>query len=178
MGLGRGRILKEMLKITMTDNPSADLKVALRHAAVEPLIRFNEDQTGRHGDRVPLVVTATDSGTDEILGALVGEIRFAYLHIGVLYIAGSLRRAGIGRRLMKEAEKEAARRGCVGAWVDSYSFQAPGFYQRLGYTVFGEIADYPPGHRRVFLMKTLGARDGQGTSRQSSMTAEGLRASL
>jgi ribosomal protein S18 acetylase RimI-like enzyme len=167
-----------MLNITMTDNPSADLRTALRRAAVEPLIRFNEDQTGRYGDRVPLVVTATDARTGEILGALVGEIRFAFLYIAVLYIAPALRRGGVGRRLMNEAEAEAARRGCKGVWVDSYSFQAPGFYQRLGYTVFGELADYPPGHRRVFLMKHLAARDDQGKSRQSSLPDEGVRASL
>jgi hypothetical protein len=40
-------------------------------------------------------------------------------------------------------------------WLDTYSFQARGFYERLGYTVFGTINDYPPGHSRFFLTKTL-----------------------
>jgi ribosomal protein S18 acetylase RimI-like enzyme len=53
------------------------------------------------------------------------------------------------------AEAEAVRRKCVGAWLDTYSFQARGFYERLGYTVLGEIADYPPGHTRYFMKKSF-----------------------
>jgi hypothetical protein len=47
------------------------------------------------------------------------------------------------------------RRGCVGVWLDTFSFQARGFYEKLGYRVFGEVADYPPGHTRHFLKKSL-----------------------
>ncbi|MEX3946099.1 hypothetical protein AB4Y44_42815, partial [Paraburkholderia sp. BR10937] len=42
-------------------------------------------------------------------------------------------------------EEEACRRGCSGAWLDTYSFQARAFYERLDYTVFGTIDNYPPG---------------------------------
>jgi hypothetical protein len=57
---------------------------------------------------------------------------------------------------MSQAEREAIRRGCRGAWLDTFSFQARGFYERLGYTVFGTIAGCPPGHSRFFLKKDLG----------------------
>ena len=56
---------------------------------------------------------------------------------------------------MGDAEARALERGCHSAWVDTFSFQAPGFYPKLGYTVFGEL-DYPPGHKRIFLQKRLG----------------------
>lgn len=56
---------------------------------------------------------------------------------------------------MRLAEEEAVRRGCLGAWLDTFSFQARGFYERLGYSVFGVIEGYPPGHSRFFLKKTL-----------------------
>jgi len=56
---------------------------------------------------------------------------------------------------MNLAEQEADRRGCIGVWVDTHSFQAPGFYERLGYSPFGVIEDYPPGHSRLFLQKRL-----------------------
>jgi len=49
----------------------------------------------------------------------------------------------------------AMRRGCSGAWLDAFSFQARGFYEKLGYAVFGSIEDYPPGHSRFFLKKTF-----------------------
>jgi ribosomal protein S18 acetylase RimI-like enzyme len=60
-----------------------------------------------------------------------------------------------GRRLVEEAERLAAEAGCRQAWVDTFSFQSPGFYQRLGYRVFGELPDYPPGQTRYFLTKVL-----------------------
>jgi hypothetical protein len=47
------------------------------------------------------------------------------------------------------------RRGCHGVWLDTFTFQARGFYERLGYSVFGAIEDYPPGHSRHFLKKDL-----------------------
>ena len=62
---------------------------------------------------------------------------------------------GILRSAGTRAEAEAIRRGCLGAWLDTFSFQARGFYERLGYAVFGALADYPPGHDRFFMQKPL-----------------------
>jgi hypothetical protein len=56
---------------------------------------------------------------------------------------------------MAAMEDAAQRRGCRAAWLDTFSFQAPGFYQALGYRAFGELAGYPPGHTRHFLWKPL-----------------------
>jgi len=53
------------------------------------------------------------------------------------------------------AEREAIARGCGSAFLDTFSFQALPFYVSLGYKVFGELADYPLGHRRYFLRKSL-----------------------
>jgi ribosomal protein S18 acetylase RimI-like enzyme len=58
---------------------------------------------------------------------------------------------------MNEAEAEAIHRGCRGAWLDTFSFQARGFYERLGYSIFGTIENFPPGHRRFFLKKDFAA---------------------
>ena len=56
---------------------------------------------------------------------------------------------------MAAAEGRAVERGCHSAWVDTFTFQAPGFYRKLGYAPFGEL-DYPPDFKRVFLRKQLG----------------------
>src|SRR5712691_3125402 len=71
-----------------------------------------------------------------------------------LWVHAELRGQGIGRELMARAEQRAAALGCHSAFLDTFSFQAPGFYQKLGYTVFGTL-DYPPDHKRFFLQKRL-----------------------
>ena len=53
------------------------------------------------------------------------------------------------------AEEIARARGCIGIRLDTMSFQAPAFYRRLGYSEFGRIEDYPPGHTRLWFMKRL-----------------------
>jgi GNAT superfamily N-acetyltransferase len=138
-------------KVTMTDAPDAHV----RRAIVEPLVRFNASQVGRPGDYRPLAIQVAHPETGEVLGGLWGETLYAHLHVDLLFVPEALRRTGIGRRLMIDAEEEAIRRGCRGAWLDTFSFQARGFYERLGYAVFGTIENYPPGHSRFFLKKTL-----------------------
>jgi len=55
--------------------------------------------------------------------------------------------------LMNEAERLARQRGCNGAQVDTASFQAPEFYEKLGFRIIGTVEDFPPGHARYFLQK-------------------------
>ncbi|HEX8696638.1 MAG TPA: GNAT family N-acetyltransferase [Longimicrobium sp.] len=90
-----------------------------------------------------------------IQGGLLGEIYFGWLYVSILWIAEAHRGAGWGRRLLARAEAEAAARGCRHVWLDTFSFQAPDYYPRLGYEVFGALEDYPPGQTRYFLRKRL-----------------------
>ena len=60
----------------------------------------------------------------------------------------------VGTTLMREAERVAVERGCHSAFLDTFSFQAPGFYQKLGYEIFATL-DYPPRHKRHFLKRRL-----------------------
>jgi GNAT superfamily N-acetyltransferase len=88
------------------------------------------------------------------MAGLAGETYSGWLFIRYLWVSDLLRGKGIGRKLMADAEARALERGCRSAWVDTFSFQAPGFYPKLGYEVFGEL-DYPPRHKRFFLRKRL-----------------------
>ena len=65
-----------------------------------------------------------------------------------------LRGRGVGRELLDRAEVRTRERGCHSAWLDTFSFQARGFYEKLGYGEFGRL-DYPPGHDRHFMRKRL-----------------------
>ena len=91
---------------------------------------------------------------DTIAAGLIGNCYAGWLFINLLWVAAALRRGGIGSRLVAEAERHALAFGCHSAWLDTFSFQGPEFYPRLGYREFARL-DYPPNHNRVFFRKRL-----------------------
>lgn len=91
----------------------------------------------------------------EVVGGAIGRTGWAWLYVGRLWVADELRGAGLGTRLMAMMETAARERGCVGSWLDTFSFQARPFYEAIGYRQFGELVDFPPGHSRHFMSKTL-----------------------
>lgn len=95
-------------------------------------------------------------GPDEtIAGGIIGETHWDWLYISLLIVDESLRGQGYGHRLLMLAEDAARRRGAKAAYLDTFSFQAPQFYKDHGYEVFGELVDFPTGHRRYYLWKQL-----------------------
>jgi GNAT superfamily N-acetyltransferase len=135
--------------IRTTDVPDE----ATRSAILRPLVLFNEQQTGRRDQR-PLIVTIEDE-QGHAIGGLWGRTAYDWLFVELLAVPEPLRGRGLGTALMNHAEREAAARGCHSAWLDTFEFQARGFYERLGYTCFGELADYPAGSARYFMKKHL-----------------------
>lgn len=133
------------IDVALTDEPASDA----REAILNHLVRFNVERAGPYDWR-PLAVLITDRGTAETIGGLWGRTCWKWLCVELLFIPENCRGSGIGSSLMRQAEEEAIRRGCVGAWLDTFSYQAPGFYERLGYTLFGTIERYPPGLDRLF----------------------------
>lgn len=89
----------------------------------------------------------------EVLGGVLAQVWGGWLHVGHLWVAEPLRKSGYGSRLLAAAEDYARRHNCVGAHLETYSFQARPFYERSGYEVHGELKDYPPGHTKYFLRK-------------------------
>jgi GNAT superfamily N-acetyltransferase len=119
----------------------------------EALSSFNEAAAGPSGSR-PLWIIARDA-EGQLLGGLRGQTFWHWLFVAWLWVDEARRRQGLGAALLRAAEDEARRRGCIGAYVDTYSFQAPGFYARQGYAVFGRLDDLPPGGSRVWFAKRL-----------------------
>ena len=137
--------------VELSGNPAP----AARAAILDGLIAFNNAHSGWTWSMEPLAVTLADPQTGAFIGGLWGRTGSSYLFVELMFIPEALRGGGIGTKVMRMAEEEAVRRGCIGVWLDTYSFQARGFYEKLGYTVFGMIDNYPPGHARIFLKKAL-----------------------
>jgi len=113
---------------------------------------FNDATVG-YADRLALHVIVRDSDSGEIVGGISGRTSVGTMFIDLVYLPEALRGHDIGTHMMAMAEEEGRRRGCRAGVLYTISFQAPGFYQRLGWRVFGEIPCDPPGTSRVFLTK-------------------------
>lgn len=91
-----------------------------------------------------------------IVAGLKAFSHWEWMYVALLWVDEPFRKAGIGRRLMEAAEGEARRRRCRQVWLDTYDFQAPGFYKKLGYRAFAKLANYPVrGRMRTFFAKRL-----------------------
>ena len=139
------------MQITLTDAPDP----TAREVIVGGLISWNEAHAGPRNWR-PLAVLLHDD-TGGVAGGLWGGTAYGWLFTELLFVPDALRGRGLGAEVLARAEQEALARGCVGAWLDTFAFQARGFYEKLGYGVFGEIQDYPPGSTRFFLSKRFSA---------------------
>lgn len=114
---------------------------------------YNNQHAGDDGaTRLCFVLRGPDQ---EVVGGVIGVTHWNWLSIDLMWVREDLRGRGYGRRLLALAEEEARKRGAEYAHVDTFSFQAPGFYEKYGYQVFGELADFPPGHQRYYLTKVL-----------------------
>jgi GNAT superfamily N-acetyltransferase len=125
----------------------------LRQAVLAPLVDYNLSQVGASGNRPLAVLMHDDQG--QVVGGAWGHTGFQWLFIQLLVVPAGARGQGLGTQVMRRAEAEAIERGCVGAWLDTFEFQARGFYEKLGYSCFGQIDGYPPGHARYFMKKAL-----------------------
>lgn len=124
------------------------------------LLAFNQTHSTafpiEHIDPLPLQISLLDA-TGTVLGGLVGRTHTIpqWFEISIIWIDESLRRHSLGRQLMEEAECEARRRGCHYARVATSDFQAPAFYQKLGYILYGTLENCPPGETVFYFWKNL-----------------------
>lgn len=128
----------------------AEPNEAIRAQILAPLNAHNERAAGP-GNWENFAITVRDAD-GKIAGGLWGLAGYGFLFVH-LFALGKAKGVGLGREVMGLAEAEARRRGLLGIWLDTWTFQAPGFYQKLGFVEFGRIGDYPPGHDRVFYVK-------------------------
>jgi GNAT superfamily N-acetyltransferase len=117
------------------------------------LYDYGVEQTGVDDGQWLAIFLRNDQQT--IQAGLKGWTWCGSCYIQTVWVHHTLRGQGIGTQLLQAAEQEARRRGCQQMILTSYSFQAPGFYQKLGFEVFAVLDEHPRGHRDYYLHKWL-----------------------
>ena len=125
--------------------------------AVLAALVASEQLAGRDAGYQPYSVLLSDKPGGPVTGGIYGYHIFDWLFIQYVAVPPGQQGQGIGQELMARAEAWARSRKMTGLWLDTFSFQARPFYEKLGYAQFGQIADFPPGQSRHFLMKLLTA---------------------
>ena len=104
-------------------------------------------------EKPDFAILLRDPDTQAVVGGLYGMGGFGWAFVKYLAVPDEYRGQGLGSRLLAEAEAIARTRGYIGVWLDTFEFQARPFYEKLGYTVFGELEGAPNAIPRYFLKK-------------------------
>ena len=91
----------------------------------------------------------------KLVGGVWGYINWNWLSVNFVWLSEDLRGGGYGKKLLLALEDKAREHGCQFAHLDTFSYQARPFYEKLGYEVFATLEDYPPGQQRFFMKKKL-----------------------
>lgn len=147
------------MTVTLDATPDPERRKEVEERLIEtntrraPILQALEAQGERHERALEVYAVAAQG---ELVGGFIGSTWARWLHIDLLWVAETERGAGLGGQLLDCAESLArADRNCAHSRVESWSFQAPGFYLKHGYRQVGVIEDYPPGEREHILIKDL-----------------------
>ncbi|AIF65943.1 GNAT family N-acetyltransferase [Terribacillus saccharophilus] len=122
----------------------------------ERLIAYNAEQLPAEvkSKKETAAFTVRDEA-GSIVGGVTCTLFWQHMHIDFLWVEETKRKEGLGAKLLAEAENFAKQKGARLIKLDSFSFQAPRFYEKHGYTVYGKLEDHPVGHTQYFLVKRL-----------------------
>ena len=140
--------MKLPIRVIVDEAPSREDRKVLERAIDD----FNARTVPGRDQRFALLLRDAEGA---LAGGLDGVIGWRWLFVDNLWVHDELTGQGYGRDLLARAEQRALEHGCHSAWLET--FQALGFYQKCGYSVFGTLEDYPPGQTRTFLRKRLAA---------------------
>lgn len=139
--------------VTRADLTVGDQDEDLRDRLHRELTAFDDAATGS-APRSRISVRATDEDGG-LVGGLTAWTWGGLLCVELLWVREGARGGGWGSRLLRAAEAEGVRRGCDRAVVASFTYQAPGFYERHGFRETGRMPGVPGGHEDVWLFKPL-----------------------
>jgi ribosomal protein S18 acetylase RimI-like enzyme len=117
------------------------------------LVDFNIEQAGPL--RYKRTVLSARDAKGRVLGGTILQSYWRETYVELLWLSKAARRLGLGRKLIAEAERHARKRGSVLLHLNTYSFQAPGFYEKQGFKRFGGLEGSPRGASRHYYAKRL-----------------------
>lgn len=132
-----------------------DIKPADVNVIVKALTEFNASKA--NGETPSYLLITVRDREQNVVGGLVGATYLGWLQVQAVWVSEVLRGKGYGSRLMQQAEDEARARHCPKVFLETLSFQALPFYEKIGYKVVSQIADFPLGGVRYALTKMLHA---------------------
>jgi GNAT superfamily N-acetyltransferase len=141
----------------MLSSSEAECK-ALDSLLDDRIYEFNAEVTGQFDGR--LLAGAIRTAQGEVVAGFSGHTWGAYCELSYVWVHESYRGQDLGSQLVQAAEAEAKLRGCEKVILATHSFQAPGFYERLGYERLFALEDVPRGHQKVFYTKQLQGENG------------------
>ncbi len=116
---------------------------------------FNDEAAPLHEVKPMACFAHAQDGT--VVGGAVGRWWGGCAELQQLWVDAALRKQGLGARLVGAFEEHARSKRCTYVYVETFSFQAPGFYERLGYVTEYVRRGYPHGIAKHHLGKQLGA---------------------
>jgi len=125
---------------------SGELGRKLRH--------YNYGFVGEYPEQQYIRLTARDAD-GRLLGGLRSFVFLYWLTVEVLFVESDVRSLGLGSRLLAEAERQAIELGAKNAKLDTFEWQAAGFYAKHGYEEYARINDYAPGFYLAYMKKVL-----------------------
>ena len=145
--------MKEEIKIVKEENKKANrfIKHNLHKYNVNHCDYIMRNSTKFHNNKIEGNFTIYDNG--KIVGGVLGYIKYGWYYLDEFYIDEGYRNKNIGSKMIKIVEKFAKENKALGVRVDSWSFQAPLFYQKLGYKVCNIFEDCPPGTKTYYMYK-------------------------
>lgn len=139
--------------LSLTDTQDAEVRDLIH----EQIKAFNDTVSEPHrkarkdGVR-PLHILLQDKN-GKLQGGLIADTYLNWLDVDDFWLEESARGRGHGQRMLQAAESEAIARGCRFAKLETFSFQARGFYEKCGYKVVGQLDEYPPGQTFYWMKK-------------------------
>jgi ribosomal protein S18 acetylase RimI-like enzyme len=152
MEAGRMNSGRLTTQFTLSDSPTGE-EASYIHDSLE---EYNRAQTNGQYDEPGIeigLVLKSPEGT--VVGGITASTVFRVMHLEALWVTKEHRTKGHGSRLVLQAERIGCEKGCIAAQTQSFSFQAPGFYEKIGYQVLGIYSGYPGGVTEYTLMKRL-----------------------